>query len=118
MISIVESSFLRPPKHAVPTEDDLSAYNLTKQEFDDWKSANPDSRYRKFEKTFMDPRFQAFMATYSAINGNYISAANSFRRSLPEEVDKRNQYYLQKDLAAARKYYDLNSAAAKNQKIK
>lgn len=114
MISIVESSFLRPPKYAVPTEDDLSVYNLTRREFDDWKSANPDSRYRKFEKTLMDPRFQAFMATYAAMNGRYISAANYLNRALPEEVDKRNQYYLQKDLVAARKYYDSNSAAAKN----
>ena len=118
MNPLAESFFLRPPKYVVPTEDDLSVYNLTRQQFDDWKSANPDSRYRKFEKTLMDPRFQAFMATYAAMNGRYISAANSFRRSLPEEVDKRNQYYLEKDLTAARKYYDLNSAAAKNQKIK
>ena len=114
MISIVESSFLRPPKYAVPTEDDLSVYNLTRQQFADWKSANPDSRYRKFEKTLMDPRFQAFMATYAAMNGRYISAANHLNRALPEEVNKRNQRYLHSDLAAARKYYDSNLAAAKN----
>lgn len=110
MISLSESSYFRPLN---PTDDDLNNYGLTRQQFDDWKSENPDSRYRKFERTIMDPRFQAFMATYAAMNGRYISAANHLNRALPEEVNKRNQRYLHNDLAAAREYYNSNSAADK-----
>ncbi len=56
------------------------------------------------------------MDTYAIMNGKYISAVNHLKRALPEEVDKRNQYYLQKDLAAARKTLQLKSGGC--QKLK
>ena len=114
MISLIESSFFRPPKSTSPTEDDLSQYGLTRQQFDEWKMANPDSRYRKFEQTWYDPRFQAAMSAYWMMNGRYVSAANAFNRSFPHEVEKRNQRYLHSDLTAAKNYYDQNPAV-KNQ---
>lgn len=106
MISLSESSYFRPLN---PTDDDLNNYGLTRQQYNDWKKDNPDGKWRKFEKALMDPRFQAFFGAYSAMNGRYISAANAFNRTLPEEVEKRNRAYMYSDLHKAREFYNRNS---------
>lgn len=106
MVSLVDFSYFRSPNPLVPTDEELNNYGLSRQQYDEWKRNNPDGKWRKFEKAWMDPKFQVIFGAYSAMNGRYIAAANSFNRSLPEEVERKNRNYMYQDLSNAREYYD------------
>lgn len=113
MISLIESSFLHPPKMLFPTDDDLNKHGLTRDQFNEWQKNNPNIKYRKIESALLDPRLQAFMSAFFAMNGKYGSALRSFSHTLtyPEDAEKRNRTYLMQDLEAARKHYNSNPAA-------
>lgn len=112
MISIFESVWSVP--QIDPSQDDLDKYGITKDQYNEWRAQNPEGFIRRGERVLYSPGFSTAMSFANYASGNDVRAMRWAMRSSKYNVNRTNRRFINSDLAAARKYYDLNSAAAKN----
>ena len=112
MISIFESVWSIP--QIDPSQDDLDKYGITKDQYNEWRTQNPEGFIRRGERVLYSPGFSTAMSFANYASGNDVRAMRWAMRSSKYSVNRTNRRFINSDLAAARKFYDSNSAAAKN----
>ena len=112
MISIFESVWSVP--QIDPSQDDLDKYGITKDQYNEWRTQNPEGFIRRGERVLYSPGFSTAMSFANYASGNDVRAMRWAMRSSKYNVNRTNRRFINSDLAAAKKYYDSNPAAGIN----
>lgn len=101
-----------------PSQGDLDDYGLTREQYSLWKTNNPGGLWRKTRRFIDSQGVRTVMSGLHFFTGqprSGLSNVLSAIRATPQYGNARIRGYMKDDLAAARKYYDQNPVAVKNQ---
>ena len=92
----------------VPSQNQLSGSGLTMDQYIAWKKNNPYDFNQKMDLFLNSPEARTAMLYSSLASGRYASASRHLAAVDPRYAETRNRKIVNRDLAAARQYYNLN----------